>query len=344
MSRDDRVDVPRLITPTLRIRIEPAVSESVPAWTPGRPNAGGVTISGPMLQLRDLAARVAPTDLTVLITGETGVGKERLARWLHGASRRAQRPFVAVSGALADALLEIELFGHARGAFPGAIDDRPGFFETALGGTIFLDDIAEVSLAMQGKLLRAIEEGEVQRVGETTGRRVDVRLIAATSRHLLAAVAEHRFRRDLYYRLRSIDLHVPPLRERPEELRELARDLLARAARLHRPILGYTSRALDRMLAYPWPGNIHELLSAIEGACAVTTGAEIDVDDLPAAVRTRHGVDREYARRARKDREAAYIREAMDRHYGHRRRAAEELGISLSTLKRRLRDKRSLER
>lgn len=347
MSPDDRVDVSRLIAPTLRMRIEPVVSESVPARTPGRPTAGGVTTSSPpMLQLWDLAVRVAPTDLTVLITGETGVGKERLARWLHGASRRAQRPFVAVScSALADTLLECELFGHARGAFPGAIDDRPGFFETARGGTLFLDDIGEVSPAMQGKLLRAIEEGEVRRFGETTIRRVDVRLIAATSRHLLAAVAQHRFRQDLYYRLRSIDLHVPPLRERPEELRELARDLLAReAARLQRPILGYTAHALDRMLAYPWPGNIRELLNAIECACAVTTGPEIDIEDLPAAVRTRHGVDREYARQARKDREAVYIREAVDRHHGDRRRAAEELGISLSTLQRRLRGRRSLER
>jgi two-component system, NtrC family, response regulator HydG len=135
------------------------------------------------------------------------------------------------------------------------------------------------------------------------------------------------------------------LRERPEELRELARDLLAReAARLQRPILGYTARALDRMLAYPWPGNIRELLNAIECACAVTTGPEIDIEDLPAAVRTRHGVDRDYARQARTDREAVYIREAVDRQHGDRRRAAEELGISLSTLQRRLRGRRSLER
>ncbi len=192
---------------------------------------------------------------------------------------------------------------------------------------------------MQVKLLRVIQEREVIRLGETKARPVDVRLIAATNRDLLDEVAQQRFRRDLYYRLRVIDLHVPPLRERPEELLALARDLLAQtAARLRRPIVGYTPRALDRLLDYLWPGNIRELEHAIERACAVATGPEIDVEDLPDAVR---GVRRR--RRGRPDqrpladRERAYIRAVLDRHHGDRRRAAEELGISLSTLKRRLR-------
>jgi two-component system, NtrC family, response regulator HydG len=291
------------------------------------------------MQRRVPGSAVAPLDSTVLITGESGVGKERLARWLHGASPRAQRPFVAVNcGALADTLLESELFGHVRGAFTGAVSDRLGVFETAHGSTLFLDEIGEVSPAMQVKLLRVIQEREVMRLGETKARPVDVRLIAATNRDLLDQVARQRFREDLYYRLRVIDLHVPPLRERPEELRALARDLLARtAARLHRRIVGYTPRALDRVLAYLWPGNIRELQHAIERACAVATGPQIDVEDLPDAVRGRHAVDREPARRPLKDREVAYIRDVVERHHGDRRRAAEELGISISTLNRRLR-------
>ena len=286
-----------------------------------------------------VAARVAPLDSTVLITGESGVGKERLARWLHQASPRAHGPFVAVNcGAFADTLLESELFGHARGAFTGAVQDRLGVFEAATGGTLFLDEIGDVSPAMQVKLLRVIQEREVVRLGETKARRVDVRLIAATNRDLLDDVAHHRYRRDLYYRLRVIDLHVPSLRERPEELLGLAHDLLARTAvRLHRPVVGYTPRALDRMLDYLWPGNIRELEHAIERACAVATGSEIEVEDLPDAVRRADASGSRPDRRPLADRELAYIRTVLDRHHGDRRRAVEELGISLSTLKRRLR-------
>jgi transcriptional regulator with PAS, ATPase and Fis domain len=292
-----------------------------------------------MQHLMALAARVAPLDSTVLITGESGAGKERLAQWLHRASPRAHRPFVAVNcGALADTLLESELFGHARGAFTGATRDRLGVFEASTGGTLFLDEIGEVSPALQVRLLRVIQEREVIRLGETKARPVDVRLIAATNRDLHEEVTQHRFRRDLYYRLRVIDLHVPPLRERPEELLGLARDLLAEtAARLRRPVSGYTAAARDRMLDYVWPGNIRELAHAIERACAVATGPEIDVDDLPAAVRGSRPSTPQPHPRPLEDRERAYIRGVLERHGGDRRRAAQELGISLSTLKRRLR-------
>jgi transcriptional regulator with PAS, ATPase and Fis domain len=286
-----------------------------------------------------LAARVAPLDSTVLITGESGVGKERLARWLHDASPRARRPFVAVNcGALNDALLESELFGHVRGAFTGAAQDRVGVFEAAQGGTLFLDEVGEVSPAMQVKLLRVLQEREVCRVGETRTRRVDVRLIAATHRDLRRDVGHQQFRHDLYYRLRVVDLHVPPLRDRLEDLWVFAHAFLERIARrLQRPIVGYAPTALHAVLAYTWPGNIRELEHAIERACAVAAGAQIELEDLPDVVREAdEGIGDAFANPL-ETRELAYIRAVVDRHRGHRRRAAAELGISLSTLKRRLR-------
>jgi transcriptional regulator with PAS, ATPase and Fis domain len=286
-----------------------------------------------------LAQKVAPLDLTVLITGESGVGKERLAHSLHHASRRSRQPFVAVNcGALADTLIESELFGHVRGAFTGAIQDQPGLFETAHGGTLFLDEIGDVSVAVQVKLLRVIQEREVMRIGERKPRPVDMRLIAATNRNLAQDVEEGRFRRDLYYRLRVIDLHIPPLRERLDELLVLARDLLAETVtRVGRPMAGYTPRALERLLEYPWPGNIRELHHAIERACAVSAGPLIDVEDLPDAIRRWPTSPSIGNPRPLIDRERAYVRAVLERHGGNRRRAAEELGISLSTLKRRLR-------
>ena len=334
MSRD-RSTIDRLIVTTPAIR-----TEGIPSAVSVLPDAGSLVAHSPSMRaVLTEAGQVAPLDVTVLITGETGVGKEWMARWLHHASRRAHRKFVAVNcGALADTLLETELFGHVRGAFTGAVQDRLGRFEAADGGTLFLDEIGEVSAAMQVRLLRVIQEREVQRVGENQGRRIDVRLIAATNHDLREAVAEQRFRRDLYYRLLEIELHVPPLRERPEDLPTLARDLLARsAARLHRPIVGFTPNALDRLLDYPWPGNIRELEHAIVRACAVAAGPQVDVEDLPATMREPLSRQASLDGRLLVNRERAYIRAILQRHQGHRRRTAEELGISLSTLKRKLR-------
>ena len=296
-----------------------------------------VTASPVMQRLMTLAARVAPLDTTVLVTGETGVGKERLARWLHDASPRASGTFMAVNcAAFPDTLLDSELFGHVRGAFTGALTDRAGLIEAAHRGTLFLDEIGDVSLAMQVKLLRVLQEREVRRVGDVKTRRVDFRLIAATNRDLDQEVARERFRPDLLYRLRVIELKIPALRRRPEELPRLATELLERTAkRLRRGITGYTTRAFDCLLHYGWPGNIRELEHAIERACALCDGSIIDVDDLPESVRGCE--DRTTVIQSLADRERAYIRGVLDRHGGRRVEAAQELGISLSTLKRRLR-------
>jgi transcriptional regulator with PAS, ATPase and Fis domain len=301
-----------------------------------------------MRRLFEKAGRVAPRETTVLITGETGVGKERMARWLHAHSRRAGRRFVPVNcGAFPDTLLDTHLFGHVRGAFTGAVQESAGIFEAAAGGTLFLDEIGDVSSAMQVKLLRVLQEREVQRVGEWRLRPVDVRLIAATNRVLQDEVAQGRFRADLFYRLHVVELHIPPLRERPDDLRRLAGEFLARTTACHRqPIAGYAPDAWECLLRYDWPGNVRELENAIEAACTWATGSEIEVEDLPDAVQ-RGSVSAAPAPASREGRplddlEQAYIDGVLQRHQGSRSRAAEELGISLSTLKRKLRRYRPL--
>jgi two-component system, NtrC family, response regulator HydG len=294
-----------------------------------------------MRRVMALAARVAPLDLTVLISGETGVGKERLARWLHQASGRARGPFVAVNcGALAESLLDNELFGHVRGAFTGAVQDQRGVFEAAHTGTLFLDEIGEISPSAQVKLLRALQEREIRRVGETRTRRVDVRIIVASHRDLAEEVAQQRLRRDLYYRLRVIDLHIPPLRARPEDLEALARMFLIRAtARTGRSIVGFASDAWECMLAYGWPGNIRELEHVIERACAFADSSHIDVQDLPREVVQRGSAASTDSTGgpSLRARERAHVLSVLKRHHGNRVRAAQELHISLSTLKRRIR-------
>jgi transcriptional regulator with PAS, ATPase and Fis domain len=294
-----------------------------------------------MRRVMALAARVAPLDLTVLISGETGVGKERLARWLHQASGRARHPFVAINcGALAESLLDSELFGHVRGAFTGAVQDQRGVFEAAHSGTLFLDEIGEISPSAQVKLLRVLQEREIRRVGETGTRRVDVRIIVASHRDLAEEVAQQRLRGDLYYRLRVIDLHIPPLRARPDDLEALARMFLARAAaRTGRSIAGFAPEAWKCLLAYGWPGNIRELEHMIERASALADSSYIDVQDLPREVTERGSVvlANLTGRPSLRERERAHVLSVLERHHGNRVRAAEELHISLSTLKRRIR-------
>ncbi len=310
--------------------------------TPTRREVASSVTASAMERIMSVAARVAPLDSTVLILGESGVGKERMARWLHDASRRRKRPFIAVNcGAFADTLLETELFGHARGAFTGAVTERPGLFEAADGGTLFLDEIGEVSPAMQVKLLRVLQEREVHRVGELRSRHVDVRIVAATNRDLEREVQANRFRVDLYYRLQVVELAIPPLRERPEELVTLLRQFLPQIAdRLSRPVTGYTTQAWEALLQHSWPGNIRELEHAIERACAIAEGPDIQVEDLPTSVLRQALRARQHGDPGLSPWQAnqrALILSALDRHHGDKQRAAEDLGISLSTLKRRLR-------
>jgi DNA-binding NtrC family response regulator len=233
-----------------------------------------------------LLERAAALDLTVLVTGETGTGKELAARAIHERGARRDRPFVAVNcGALPAELVESELFGHARGAFTGAVG-RAGLFEEAQGGTIFLDEIGDLPLPVQVKLNRALQEKEIRRVGEARPVQVDVRVVAATHRDLRADAAAGRFREDLYYRLAVFPIRLPPLRERGGDVPLLAEHLLARLAATHRRDLeGFTPAALAALTAYAWPGNVRELENAVERAAAVASGPRIGVDDFPAEVR-----------------------------------------------------------
>jgi transcriptional regulator with PAS, ATPase and Fis domain len=221
------------------------------------------------------------------VTGESGVGKERLARLIHDESERATGAFMAVNcAAVTESLLESELFGHARGSFTGATQDRPGLFEAANRGTIFLDEIGEIAGSMEVKLLRVLQEQEIRRVGENRNRKVNVRVVAATNRDLAQEVAGGRFRDDLYYRLRVVELRIPPLRERRPDILPTARRTLSQVSRrLGRPMQGFTPAAADQLLRYSWPGNVRELQNAIEHAIVLADGPRVDAGDLPEEVR-----------------------------------------------------------
>jgi len=239
-----------------------------------------------MREIGRLIARVAPTDATVLILGESGTGKELVARALHRGSRRTDRPFVAINCAtLSETLLESELFGHEKGAFTGALSRKIGKFEVADRGTLFLDEIGEIPTALQAKLLRVLQERELERLGGTRPIRVDVRVIAATNRDLDKALKEGTFREDLYYRLNVISLTLPPLRERREDVPLLASHFAALFGRkLGRPVLGFTPEARACLLRYPWPGNVRELANAVERAVVLGEGELIQPEDLPETV------------------------------------------------------------
>ena len=302
--------------------------------------AGMVARSPEMQKVLELARRVAHVDSTVLVTGESGVGKERVARFIHDQSSRAARPFIAINcAAVTETLLESELFGHAKGSFTGATTDRAGLFEAAHGGTLFLDEVGEVPAAMQAKLLRVLQEREVRRVGENKSRPIDVRVLAATNRDLGAAVESGAFRKDLYYRLRVVELRIPPLRERRADILPLARQFLATAVeRAKRKMCGITAKAADQLLRYDWPGNVRELENAIERAVALSVGTQIGPDDLPEEVRV--ALPAVYAPgkvRSLEDVERDYILAALQANAGNRTKTARQLHIGIATLHRKLR-------
>jgi len=305
--------------------------------------AGLVGSSPAMLRTIDLARRVAQVDSTVLITGESGAGKERIARFIHDESARTAGPFLAINcAAVPETLLESELFGHARGSFTGASQDRAGLFEAANGGTLLLDEIGDVPPAMQVKLLRVLQEREVRRVGENRARPINVRVLAATNRDLLADVHGARFRQDLYYRLRVVEITVPPLRQRREDILPLARQFLAGAAkRFGKKGPALSPDAAHLLLRYTWPGNVRELENALERALALARSDRIGVDDLPPElaeappiVQTADDI------RTLAEVERDYIAAALRASGGNRAKAAERLGIGAATLYRKLKQAR----
>ena len=302
--------------------------------------------SSAMRRVFHLIESAAALPVTVLITGETGAGKELIARAVHAGGPRRARPFVAINcGALSDTLLESELFGHRKGAFTGALTDKKGLFEVADGGTVFLDEVGDMPAAMQVKLLRALQEGEILPVGDTKPRAVDVRVLSATNRDLAAAVRDGGFRADLFYRVSTFPIAVPALRERREDIPLLASRLLERTAqRFERPVAQFTPGALARLCAYEWPGNVRELQNEIERAVALTApGAPIDASDLSEHVRgngiaappiVTGGVT---LRRARDLFERDFIARVLSQHGGNASRAARALGISRVMLHKKLR-------
>jgi DNA-binding NtrC family response regulator len=288
----------------------------------------------------DAIRRVAATDSTVLLTGETGTGKELAARAVHGSSARSGGPFVAVNCAsLAESLLETELFGHTRGAFTGATADKPGLFESANGGTLFLDEIGDVGAPLQQRLLRALQEREIRRVGAVRTIRVDVRVVAATRRDLRREVAEGRFREDLFYRLNIFPIALPALRDRIADIPLLVEAALARL-RTTRPRLACSPLAMRALRAHRWPGNVRELMAAIESAAIRADGDRIDAQHLPEEVRSaldRREIAAERYRTADSEEdERGAIVAALENADGTRARAAEILGMGRTTLWRKM--------
>ncbi len=292
--------------------------------------------SAAMRPVLDVISRVGPSDANVLITGENGTGKGLVAQTLHAVSLRAARPLVTVNtGGLAEGVFESELFGHVKGAFTDAKTDRVGRFETAEGGTLFLDEIGNLPHALQAKLLRTLETGEFERVGSSKTRRVDVRIFSATNADLGAAVAEGRFRQDLLFRLNTIELRLPPLRDRREDIPVLAAHFLRQhAARYRKHLTGFDEPAIKALLAHPWPGNVRELDHAVERAVLMSQGETVRAADLGLRG-TREGAPR-LEEMSLEEVEALLIKKALARFDGNVSHAANALGLSRSALYRRL--------
>jgi len=301
--------------------------------------------SSSMVALLETLAQVAPTEATVLITGESGTGKELIAGAIHHNSPRNRGPFIKVNcAAITETLLESELFGHEKGAFTGAHRRKEGKFRQAHMGTLFLDEVSEMSLAMQAKLLRVLQEMEFTRVGGEELIKVDVRLIAATNKNLAEEIQEGRFREDLYYRLNVVNLEVPPLRERREDVPLLAQHFLAHFSKKNRKSLkGFTPQAMDRMLKYQWPGNVRELMNAVERAVVLSRYEYIDVSDLPFALQevepSGQATNMQRAIPAGvplEEVEKATILKTLEATGGNKSEAARRLGITRKTLQKKL--------
>jgi DNA-binding NtrC family response regulator len=298
--------------------------------------------SRPWLEVLRLAETVAPTDSTVLVTGESGTGKEVVARYIHDLSTRAERGFQSINcGALPESLLESELFGHVKGSFTGAVKDKTGLFAAASGGTFFLDEIGETTPATQVKLLRVLQHREVIPVGATDPVPIDVRLVAATNRDLEEEIKRGHFRADLFYRLNVIAVHLPPLRQRREDIPLLAASFLQRSGEQRsEPPRQVTGRALEALQEYDWPGNVRELENALERAVILSPSGTIDIDALPERVTDRKSeplvTERAATNPTLEAIERAYIMWVLQSEGGNKSRAADVLGIDPSTLYRKL--------
>ena len=301
-----------------------------------------------MQKVRALTAKVAPTNSTVLIHGETGTGKELAARAVHDQSLRSKAPFVAINcGALPENLIESELFGHRKGAFTGADEQRIGLFEVAHGGTLFLDEIGELPKSLQSKLLRVLESGEIRRVGDNDSFQVDVRVVCATHCDLNEMVANDEFRKDLMFRINTFEITLPALRDRREDIHELASHLLARFQSGVRPVDRlFTDEVLDVLQKYDWPGNVRELANVVEHATILSDELPLTIDDLPSRVTSPARGPRlgPLGPLSLRDIEMQAIYEALDRHGGSKPKASDELGVSLKTLYNKLNQVASLEK
>jgi len=299
--------------------------------------------SAAMTKLLETVALVAPSEATVLIDGESGTGKEMIAGAIHFNSPRKNSPFVKINcAAITETLLESELFGHEKGSFTGADRRKEGKFRQAEGGSIFLDEVSEMSLSMQVKLLRVLQEREITRVGGEEVMKVDVRVIAATNRDLIKDMESGRFREDLYYRLNVVTLHVPPLRERPEDIPLLAQHFLGTFSQKNRKnIHGFTPQAMDRLLKYGWPGNVRELMNAVERGVVLSRSEYLDADELPLILRD-HPPDHRPSTAADLSEipldavEKAAILKMLDAAGGNKSEAARRLGITRRTLHKKL--------
>jgi len=297
-----------------------------------------VADSPAMKSVLNLVQRIGPADANVLITGENGTGKEVITRLLHSISSRRDKPLISLNaGALAEGVFESELFGHVRGAFTDAKSDRVGRFELADGGTLFLDEIGNVPLNLQAKLLRVLETGEFERVGSSKTQKVNVRLLSATNADLHAEVGQGRFRQDLLFRLNTVEIRLPPLRDRLEDISVLAEHFLKlHRERYRRPIMGFTPEALDALRQHMWPGNVRELDHVIERAVLMSPGNIVTAFDLALEATPDARLSARLEEMSLEDAERLLIKKALARFEGNANRAAEALGLSRSALYRRL--------